>query len=218
MDTTTTTPPDDLADLKPENLPDPSPPPADAIGLKEIEFNNVDDIDTRRCTPSQHQDRDIPDESPMQMGDDGDDIGKLTKIKFRIDGNGDTERQLNLLAPVDMLQSGHGFMVRDLGERPRSDWAKSCELCGMQLLPPAGEWVCEVGNLPGSAEWDTCSCNWCLLRGQWLRGEYRPRGGRPAKRCGTAECTRKAATARQRKSRANRKARSVTETPLKVEG
>ncbi|WP_457160555.1 hypothetical protein, partial [Mycobacteroides abscessus] len=46
---------------------------------------------------------DPTDEAPLVMGDDGDDAGKLTKTKFRIDGNGDPERMLAQLAPQDML-------------------------------------------------------------------------------------------------------------------
>jgi hypothetical protein len=107
-----------------------------------------------------------------------------------------------------MLTSGHGFMVRDLGSPPKTEWPRNCELCNEPLLPPADEWICEVGNQPGSPGWSACACNWCLLRGLWLRGDYRPKGGRPAKRCGRPECTRKAARERQRRSRAARRGMS----------
>lgn len=144
----------------------------------------------------------------LQMGSDGDDIGKLTKVKVRVDGNGDPERTLAQLAPHDMLDSGHGFVVRSADPAPKTEWATDCEVCGDPILPSAGEWICEFGE-----PMMDCQCNACLYWGMWLRGEYRPRGGRPAKRCGTAECNRKAARERQRKSRAARKARGVTETP-----
>lgn len=151
---------------------------------------------------------DPTDEAPLVMGDDGDDAGKLTKAKFRIDGNGDPERMLAQLAPQDMLDSGHGFMVRTQTVQPRTEWRTTCEVCGDPILAAAGEWLCELGRLASTL----CNCNWCLHYQMWLRGEYRPRGGRPAQRCGTAECKRKAARERQRKSRAARKAQGVTET------
>lgn len=155
---------------------------------------------------------DATDEAPLVMGDDGDDTGKLTKTKFRIDGNGDTERVLAQLVPQDLLESGHGFMVRTQLVAPKTEWRQTCEVCGDPILAAADEWFCQLGRplRPASA---LCNCNWCLHYQMWLRGEYRPKGGRPAKRCGTAECKRKAARERQRKSRAARKARDVTDTP-----
>lgn len=164
---------------------------------------------------------DPTDEAPLVMGDDGDDTGKLTKIKFRIDGNGDTERMLDQLAPQDMLDSGHGFMVRTQTVQPKTEWRTTCEVCGDPILAAANEWLCQLGHFGQSVEPNgpfrpasaLCNCNWCLHYQMWLRGEYRPQGGRPAKRCGTAECKRKAARERQRRSRAARKAQDVTETP-----
>ena len=130
------------------------------------------------------------DESPLVMGDDGDDAGARTKVKFRVDGNGDPDRTLAAMAPGDMLASGHGYMVRDLGEAPTTEWRQTCEVCG-EHLPP------------GSV---LCNCNWCLHYQMWLRGEYRPRGGRPAKRCGTKECSRMAARDRKRLQRERERA------------
>ncbi|SLI45987.1 Uncharacterised protein [Mycobacteroides abscessus subsp. massiliense] len=164
---------------------------------------------------------DATDQPPLVMGDDGDDTGRLVKVKIRVDGNGDAERTLAQLAPRDMLDSGHGFLVRSADPAPKTVWATNCEVCGGPLLPPASEWFCQLGNFGRSAEPDgpflpastSCDCSWCIHYQLWLRGEYRPRGGRPAKRCGTAECKRKANRDRQRKSRAARKARDVTETP-----
>jgi len=162
--------------------------------------------------PSQGLDSAYDDESPLVVGDDGDDTGQITKVKFRIDGNGDAERTLAALAPRDLMSSGHGFMVRDLGEPPKTDWRQTCEVCGDPLPPPAaGEWFCQFREeKPASV---MCNCNWCLHYQMWLRGEYKPRGGRPAKRCGTKECTRKAASERQRKSRAARKGRVSQKPP-----
>jgi hypothetical protein len=141
------------------------------------------------------------DEALLVMGDDGDDTGRITKVKFRVGGNGDAERTLAALAPRDLMSSGHGFLIRDPGEPPKTDWRTTCEVCGDPLPPPAaGEWFCQFREKkPASA---MCNCNWCLHYQMWLRGEYRPRGGRPAKRCGTRECTKKAARERKRKSRA----------------
>lgn len=148
--------------------------------------------------------------APLAMGHDGDDTGQLTRLKLRIDGNGDQTRLLASLAPADMMQSGHGFQIRDMGATPKTVWRTTCELCGVALALPAAEgWLCELGCQPGTEEWDQCNCNWCLIRGQWLRGEFRPMGGRPAKRCGTPECKRRAATERKRKQRAREKAKAA---------
>lgn len=144
--------------------------------------------------------------APLTMGHDGDDSVQLTSVKFRLDGNGDQARLLASLAPADMLQSGHGFLIRDIGTTRKTFWRTTCELCGTALAPPAAEgWLCELGCQPGSTEWDQCGCNWCLIRGQWLRGEYRPRGGRPAKRCNASDCKRKAAQERKRRQRIREK-------------
>ena len=109
------------------------------------------------------------------------------------------------MAPGDMLPSGHGYMVRDLGAAPTTEWRQTCEVCGEHLPPPAaGEWVCQFHEeKPGSV---LCNCNWCLHYQMWLRGEYRPRGGRPAKRCGTKECSRRAARDRKRLQRERERA------------
>lgn len=178
------------------------PPPGDLTerSIREIGVINVD----RELAPKLPDPNYEPYRAPLEAGSDGDDIGKQTKVKFRVDGNGDPERLLAQLAPADMLQSGHGFLIRDAGEPPKTIWRTSCEVCGSALpLPGAEGWVCEFGAQPGSADWDQCQCNWCLLRGQWLRTQYRPRGGRPAQRCGTAECTRYANRERKRKQRLN---------------
>lgn len=150
----------------------------------------------------------------LEMGHDGDDEGSPEKISYRLNvprsGNDDVEDERpTLLAPSDLMQSGHGFQICDLGARPKTEWRTTCEQCGVALTPPADDWFCELENLPGNVEWDRCECNWCLLRGQWMRGEFRPKGGRPAKRCGTPECTRRAARERKRQQRARDKARKV---------
>lgn len=142
-----------------------------------------------------------PDDFPLTMGTDGDDVGRRVKVKMRIDGNGDPERTRAELAPMDLMEANQGFLIRTI-EAPKTTWRTTCRICDRPLPPSsAGEWFCENGSLPGTPDWDTCRCNWCLIRGQWLRGEYRPRGGRPAQRCGLPDCKRVAAKLRKRKSR-----------------
>ena len=151
--------------------------------------------------PPERAESGYDDESPLVVGGDGDDVAAFTRTKLRVDGNGDQEKTLAALAPGDLSQSGHGFVVRSLGDPPKTEWRQTCEVCGDPMLPLSGTWVCEVGHQAGSSGWNSCRCNWCLLRGLWLRGQYRPQGGRPAKRCGTAECTRKANRERKRQQR-----------------
>jgi hypothetical protein len=181
-----------------------SPPERESETDTETGRHNVDLVLDARAEP-------VPlyvDDAPLEAGHDGDDLGQLTAVKF---GAGSEERLLTLLAPSDLVQSSHGFLIRDIGDASETNWAKSCELCGEPLKPPANEWVCEVASDPGTPEWADCQCNWCFYRRLWERGEYRPHGGRPAKRCGTQECKRKAARARA-------KGGHVTETPLRVAG
>lgn len=140
-----------------------------------------------------------PGDYPLAMGTDGDDVGR--RVKVRTDGNGDPERTLAELAPIDLMEANQGFLIRTV-EAPKTTWRTTCQICDRPLPPSsAGEWFCENGSLPGTADWDTCRCNWCLIRGQWLRGEYRPRGGRPAEQCGLSDCKRVADKLRKRKSR-----------------
>lgn len=142
-----------------------------------------------------------PGDFPLAMGTDGDDVGRRVKVKIRIDGNGDPERTRAELAPMDLMNASQGFLIRTI-EVPKTTWRTTCKVCDRPLpLPSAGEWVCETGATPGTPEWHTCRCNWCLIRGQWLRGEYRTQRGRPADRCGLADCKRVAAKLRKRKSR-----------------
>ncbi|MEV4635252.1 hypothetical protein AB0J79_18665 [Rhodococcus coprophilus] len=175
-----------------------------SLGNASLELATTEDTEDRNG--EEHR-------ASLEMGHDGDDDGQPEMIRHRLNGprngNDDTEDEPpSLLAPSDMMQSGHGFQIRDLGARPKTEWRTTCELCGDPLPPPAADgWICELGSLPGSEEWGRCECNWCLLRGQWMRSEFRPKGGRPAKRCGTPECTRRAATERKRQQRARDKAR-----------
>ncbi|MCP2626501.1 hypothetical protein NLB33_27025 [Mycolicibacterium smegmatis] len=142
-----------------------------------------------------------PNESPLIMGTDGDDVGRRTKVKMRVDGNGDPERTRAELAPIDLMEANQGFLIRTI-EAPKTTWRTTCEICERPLpLTKAGSWVCELGSRPGSPAWDQCRCNWCLIRGQWMRGAYRANGGQPRKRCDLPDCNRIGAKLRKRKSR-----------------
>lgn len=127
------------------------------------------------------------DEAPLRAGDDGDDYG--------------TPRDSQEVA--DMVASGHGFLVREVTRRVERSTA--CEVCGEPLPGPSDagtDWLCQFDDSLRTPASLTCNCNWCRSYQAYIRGEYRPRGGRPAKRCGSAECKRIAARDRQRKRRA----------------
>jgi hypothetical protein len=174
----------------------------DAARLDDVELMliipNSDDDDVTYAAP-----RPTFNDEKLERGDISDPvrISRLPKL-----GPGDdaaAERAIGAQAIVDLTQANQGFLVHDLGTPHKTVWRTTCEVCDNPLpLPQEDGWVCERGNEPGSALWSLCNCNWCLIRGQWLRGEYRPRGGRPPKRCGTAECTRTANRERQRRHRA----------------
>lgn len=162
------------------------------------------DVDERLLTFSRPEGLDSygPDETPILGGDDGDDNGE------------ESEHGYGSPALFDMVQAGHGFLIKSTGLAPKLPRLQDCETCGAPIpLPGADDWVCELGSLPGSLDWDICGCNWCLHRRLWLQERYSPNGGRPAKRCGSADCKRIAAAERQRKRRTARKSGSVTETP-----
>lgn len=182
----------------------------------------------------------VAEEAPWVPGDDGDDNpesakrkqppvefnGETVTVKLKsgktsdvqIVGAGDITESVQVRRTddsqvvADLQSANHGFLIREQ-QRPKTLWRTTCEICDGALPLIYEEWVCELGSEPGTVEWWCCECGWCQLRGQWLRGEYRPRGGRPPKRCGTAECNRKAARIRQSKSRAARKAQ-VSQKPL----
>lgn len=98
----------DPTDLYPD-LPQVGAPPGG--GLDEV--TDVDDRGKKR----------VVEQAPLVTGV-GNDVGQLTKIKFRVDGNGDQERLVASLAPADMIQSGHGFMIDNCRSRPlRSETA-----------------------------------------------------------------------------------------------
>lgn len=84
-------------------------------------------------------------EAPLTPGDDGDDVKKLTPIKFRIDGNGDQQRLVASLAPRDMVASGHGFLIDDRRSRPWKTMRRThCAYCGGPMpAPDLSKYPCE---------------------------------------------------------------------------
>lgn len=140
-------------------------------------------------------------EPPLQMGDDGDDIGKREPV--------------SQVAVRDMLNSGHGYTVRDLGT-VKAVHRTDCEVCKGPMPTPAGDdeidWLCQYDDTLQTPASVFCNCPWCLAYTDYLQGKYRPRGGRPAKRCRSADCNRKAAAERKRKQRG--KATPATTPPV----
>lgn len=98
-----------------------------------------------------------------------------------------------------LAQAGHGFTVEETAEP--SPTQAHCRYCGGQMSSAgsADEWLCEFGEVPSP----DCQCNWCLCRNAWLTGQFRGKG-RPRVQCGAADCKRKLATERKRRSRARR--------------
>lgn len=124
-------------------------------------------------------------ESDLLMGNDGDDIGQSAR-----------DQEIG-----DMLDSGHGFLIRGIGE-PVAVRRTTCEICDGPLPTPGADpdWLCEYydGTRPASP---TCNCSWCLMYQEYLAGNYQPRGGRPRKQCGSAKCKRIAARIRKQRQR-----------------
>ncbi|PQE02562.1 hypothetical protein CYL16_03300 [Mycobacterium sp. EPG1] len=142
-------------------------------------------------------------EPPLEMGHDGDDLGK--------------RESMSQVAIRDMLNSGHGYTVRGLGTM-KTVHRTTCEVCGGPLPTPAGDdgidWLCQYDDDLQTPASVFCNCPWCLSYADFLQGKYRPRGGRPAKRCHSAECKRKAAAERKRKQRG----KATPATPTVVSG
>lgn len=115
---------------------------------------------------------------------------------------------------ADLLNSGHGFIVRSASAKPRTVWRTTCEVCGGPLPAPGDDpdWLCQYGDEISDRASPTCNCNWCLSYQDYLAGRYRPQGGRPRKRCGSKECDRKAKTEAQKlKRRAKRREQIMAE-------
>jgi hypothetical protein len=118
------------------------------------------------------------------------------------DGDGEVGRIARDQAVGDMLDSGHGFLVRKGKELPKTARAEVCEICGGPLPTPGNDadWLCQYGDETRPASL-TCNCPWCLSYQDYLGGKYKPRGGRPRKQCGSAECKKIAARIRKQKER-----------------
>jgi hypothetical protein len=124
-------------------------------------------------------------EADLVIGTDGDDIGRPARDQ----------------AIGDMLDSGHGFLTREMPQ-PKTTGLTSCEICGGPLPTPGEdpEWLCQYYDQtrPASLE---CNCPWCLTYQAYMAGWYKPRGGRPRQRCGSKACDRKADAQRKAKKR-----------------
>lgn len=154
----------------------------------------------------------VVEQAPLALGDN--EPGQLTKVKLRVDGNGDQERLIASLAPADMMQSGHGFMVDDRRSRPWKTAKRThCAHCGGPLpKPDVSNYVCEFDpeatelelSLVGSDQsaddrrgWPGkrsaplrpgCQCSGCILRHLVFNGDERNKG-QPRKVC-SDECGR----------------------------
>ncbi|OBI54677.1 hypothetical protein A5667_24925 [Mycolicibacterium fortuitum] len=101
----------------------------------------------------------------------------------------------------DMLDSGHGFLVREINQ-PKTVWRVTCEVCDGPLPAPGDDpdWLCQYYDETRPASL-TCNCAWCLTYQDYVAGRYKPRGGRPRRRCGSKECERKADAKRKAQKR-----------------
>lgn len=129
-------------------------------------------------------------EPKLDIGSDGDDDGCSGRDQ----------------AIGDMLDSGHGFLVRGV-DQPKTVRRETCEVCGVPLPTPGNDpdWLCQYYDETRLAS-QTCNCSWCLNYQEYLAGKYHPQGGRPRKRCGSKECERKADAERKRLDRAAKRA------------
>jgi hypothetical protein len=124
-------------------------------------------------------------ETKLDVGNDGDDVGRKH-----------TDQGI-----ADMLDSGHGFLVREVG-KPKTVGRVTCEVCDGPLPTPGNDpdWLCQYYDETRPASL-LCNCSWCRSYQDYLAGRYKPRGGRPRQRCGAKECDRQAAKLRKRKQR-----------------
>lgn len=127
-------------------------------------------------------------ETDLPVGTDGDDIGSIGDQAIR-----------------DMLDSGHGYLVRTI-DRPKTVWRVTCEVCDGPLPTPGNDpdWLCQLGDETEPASM-TCICPWCRTYQDYMSGRYKPQGGRPRQRCGSKECDRKAKTAAQKAKRLHKR-------------
>jgi hypothetical protein len=127
-----------------------------------------------------------PGEAELVIGTDGDEVGRPAHDQ----------------AVGDMLDSGHGFLVRKI-DKPKTVWRVTCEVCDGPLPTPGNDpdWLCQYGNEDEPASL-TCNCPWCLKYQDYLAGRFQPQGGRPRQRCGLEDCKRVAARMRKQRQRA----------------
>jgi hypothetical protein len=149
-------------------------------------------------------------EAALSMGTDGDDFGRRVKVKIRIDGNGDHERTMRELAPIDLMQSGHGFMIDNQRSRPWKTAPRThCAHCGGPLPDPdVSKYRCEIDPHASEIElslvgeigqgpddragypfdnrkpryFKGCQCGGCTLRNFVTKGWERGQG-QPRKYC-----------------------------------
>lgn len=154
--------------------------------------------------------RRVVEQAPLEPGQAADDLGQQTRIKFRIDGNGDQDRMLASLAPADMMQAGHGYLIDDRSTPWKTARRMGCANCGGPLpRPKVDQYVCEfdpeatelelslIGIDQGPddrAVWPGrrsvpfgrgCQCSGCILRHLVANGDERNRG-QPRKACSDA--------------------------------
>ncbi|MCU1697850.1 MAG: hypothetical protein JWR34_3913 [Mycobacterium sp.] len=135
-------------------------------------------------------------EADIVIGTDGDDVGHVEHHQ----------------AVADMLDSGHGFLVRKI-DQPKTVWRATCEVCDGPLPTPddAPDWLCQYYDETQPASL-TCNCPWCLKYQEYLAGMFKPQGGRPRQRCGNKACDRKADAERKAGTRLkDRRKRLVAE-------
>lgn len=61
----------------------------------------------------------------------------------------------------DLLNQGHGFLVRTVTRDESAYVQTTCKVCEGPLPLPACEWLCELEYTYGVAPAAHCGCNWC---------------------------------------------------------
>jgi len=107
-------------------------------------------------------------------------------------------------AVQDLLNSGHGFLVRTVTRDESNLTPRMCRYCGGPLPLPESEWFCELEYFDQATPMPGCECNWCENRREWESGQSRS-VGRPREICDSPECKRQQRNERQRRYRARRR-------------
>ncbi|WP_126316688.1 hypothetical protein [Mycolicibacterium aurum] len=121
--------------------------------------------------------------------------------QIRVNRPPDAERVRAAEEVLGLTQAGHGFAVQTVTRDPAKTVVTRCKYCDRPMDKTATDWLCELGAQPGSPDWDTCGCNWCVCRRQYEAGTYRTKG-RPRTQCGSTACKRKLRNEQQRERRA----------------